>query len=72
MRGIQQMMTQPITSVHLSANLDNLNEIRAALSTNGRTRLLFGGNDGAHIYREIILDHPNWLHQSILSIPISY
>jgi hypothetical protein len=63
------MMKQPTAFGHLSANLDRFNEIRAVLSANGRAKLLIGGNDKAHIYREIIPDHPNWFYQFIHSIP---
>jgi pilus assembly protein CpaE len=52
-------MTQPLTFVILSTGLDTFKELRAALSTDGRARLLAGGNDAEQVYDEIINLRPN-------------
>lgn len=46
-------MTQPLTFVILSTGLDNFKEIRAALATDQRARLLAGGDDAEQVYPEI-------------------
>jgi pilus assembly protein CpaE len=52
-------MTQPLTFVILSTGLDTFKELRAALSTDSRARLLAGGNDAEQVYDEIINLRPN-------------
>jgi len=53
-------MTAPSLSVVvLSADLDNFNEIRAALAADGRTRLLSGGNDAEQLHDEIVRLRPS-------------
>ncbi len=47
-------MTQPLTIVVLSTGLDNLKEIRAALSADSRVQLLAGGDDADQLREEII------------------
>src|SRR6266850_1933113 len=47
-------MTQPLTIVVLSTGLDNFKEIRSALTTDSRVKLLAGGNDAEQLYEEII------------------
>ncbi len=47
-------MTQPISIVVLSSGLENFKEIRAALSTDDRVRLLAGGNDAEQLHEEIL------------------
>ena len=46
-------MTQPLSFVVLSTGLDSFKEIRTALGTCGRARLLAGGNDAEQVYEEI-------------------
>ncbi|MDT4953041.1 MAG: pilus assembly protein CpaE [Acidobacteriota bacterium] len=46
-------MTQPLTFVVLSTGLDTFKEIRAALATDSRARLLAGGDDAEQVYPEI-------------------
>ncbi len=46
-------MTQPLTFVILSTGLDTFKEIRAALATDERARLLAGGDDAEQVYAEI-------------------
>src|SRR5688572_10747055 len=46
-------MTQPITFVVLSTGLDSFREIRSALATAPRARLLAGGDDAEQVYVEI-------------------
>ncbi len=46
-------MTQPLTFVILSTGLDTFKEIRAALATDARARLLAGGDDAEQVYAEI-------------------
>ncbi|HEX8845478.1 MAG TPA: AAA family ATPase [Pyrinomonadaceae bacterium] len=52
-------MNQPLTFVVLSTGLDTFKEIRAALGTDARARLLAGGNDAEQVYPEIINLRPN-------------
>lgn len=52
-------MTQPITFVVLSTDLDNFKDIRRALSADGRAQLLAGGNDADQLYEEIIRLKPS-------------
>lgn len=52
-------MTQPLTFVILSTGLDSFKEIRSALATDQRTRLLAGGNDAEQLYDEIVRLKPN-------------
>jgi len=47
-------MTQPITFVILSTSLGSFKEIRTALSTDSRTRLLAGGDDAEQLYDEFL------------------
>ena len=54
------MMTTPdITIVVLSASLDNFNEIRAALATDSRLKLLSGGNDIEQVHDEVVRLKPS-------------
>ncbi len=53
------MTTQSLSFVVLSTGVDNLNEIRAALATDGRAKLLSGGNDADQIQEEIIRLKPS-------------
>ena len=46
-------MAQPLSFVVLSTGLDSFKEIRAALGTCSRARLLAGGNDAEQVYEEI-------------------
>lgn len=50
------MATQQITIVILSKDLDDFNDIRAALNSDSRARLLSGGNDPEQVY-EIVAQH---------------
>jgi pilus assembly protein CpaE len=52
-------MTQPLTFVILSTGLDTFKEIRAALSEDGRARLLAGGDDAEQLHEEITRLRPN-------------
>jgi pilus assembly protein CpaE len=52
-------MTQPLTFVILSTGLDSFKEIRSALASDSRTRLLAGGNDSEQLYEEIVRLKPN-------------
>jgi pilus assembly protein CpaE len=52
-------MTQPLTFVVLSTGLDSFKEIRSALATDSRARLLAGGNDAEQLYEEIVRLKPN-------------
>jgi pilus assembly protein CpaE len=47
-------MTQPLTLVVLSTDLDNFKEIRAALATDNRVKLLAGGDDAEQLHGEIV------------------
>lgn len=50
------MAMQQITIVILSKDLDDFNDIRAALNSDSRARLLSGGNDPEQVY-EIVAQH---------------
>jgi pilus assembly protein CpaE len=52
-------MSQPISFVILSTGLDSFKEIRSALATDPRARLLAGGNDAEQLYDEIVRLKPN-------------
>ncbi|MDQ3817037.1 MAG: AAA family ATPase [Acidobacteriota bacterium] len=52
-------MTQPLSFVILSTGLDNFKEIRGALGTDSRARLLAGGDDVEQVYPEIINLRPS-------------
>ncbi|HEX8492660.1 MAG TPA: AAA family ATPase [Pyrinomonadaceae bacterium] len=52
-------MTQPLTFVILSTGLETFKEIRGALATEGRARLLAGGDDAEQVYAEIVNLRPN-------------
>lgn len=47
------MTTRDISIVVLSANLDNFNEIRAAIAVDSRLKLLSGGNDVEQVREEV-------------------
>ncbi|MFN2530717.1 MAG: CpaE family protein [Pyrinomonadaceae bacterium] len=47
-------MSQPITFVVLSTDLNNFKEIRRAFSAESRVKLLAGGNDPDQLYDEIV------------------
>jgi len=51
-------MTQPLTFVVLSTSLGSFKEIRTALSTDSRTRLLAGGDDAEQLYDEFLRLRP--------------
>ena len=53
------MTSQSISVVILSADLDNFNEIRAALAEDGRAKLLSGGNDAEQLHDEIVRLKPS-------------
>jgi len=50
------MATQPITIVILSKDLDDFKDIRAALNTDSRAKLISGGNDPEQVY-EVVTQH---------------
>ena len=52
-------MTQPLTFVILSTGLDSFKEIRNALASDSRARLLAGGNDSEQLYDEIVRLKPD-------------
>ena len=52
-------MTEPLTFVILSTGLDNFKEIRGALASDGRARLLAGGDDAEQLYAEIVRLRPS-------------
>jgi pilus assembly protein CpaE len=52
-------MTEPLTFVILSTGLDSFKEIRGALSSDGRARLLAGGDDAEQLYAEIVRLRPS-------------
>jgi pilus assembly protein CpaE len=52
-------MNQPLTFVILSSGLDTFKEIRAALATDSRARLLAGGDDAEQVYPEILNLRPS-------------
>src|SRR5215813_12335689 len=47
-------MTQPISLVVFTYGLDNFKEIRTALATDSRARLLAGGTDPEQLYDEVV------------------
>jgi pilus assembly protein CpaE len=53
------MATQPITFVVLSKDLDNFNDIRAALAADNRAKLLSGGNDVEQVHDEVVQHKPS-------------
>ena len=53
------MTTQSLSIVVLSTDLDNFNEIRDALATDGRAKLLSGGNDVEQLYDEVVRLKPS-------------
>ncbi len=52
-------MTQSLSFVVLTTSLDNFNEIRAALATDSRTKLLSGGNDIEQVHDEVVRLKPS-------------
>jgi len=54
-----QMTTQSLSIVVLSTDFDNLKEIRAALATDSRVKLLSGGNDAEQLYDEVVRSKPS-------------
>ncbi len=52
-------MTQPLTFVVLSTGLETFKEIRGALASEGRARLLAGGDDAEQVSAEIVNLRPN-------------
>jgi pilus assembly protein CpaE len=53
------MMTQPLSFVVLSTGLDTFKEIRTALSADGRTRLLAGGDDVEQVHEQVLHLRPD-------------
>ncbi len=53
------MTTQSLSIVVLNTDLDNLNEIRAALATDGRVKLLSAGNDVEQIHDGVVQLKPS-------------
>ncbi len=53
------MTTQLLTLVVLSTDLDNFNEIRAALADDVRAKLLSGGNDVEQVHEEVVRLKPS-------------
>jgi pilus assembly protein CpaE len=53
------MTMQSLSIVVLSTDLDNLNEIRAALAADSRAQLLSGGNDAEQLYEEVVRLKPS-------------
>jgi pilus assembly protein CpaE len=53
------MTTQSLSIVVLSADLDNFNEIRTALASDGRSKLLSGGNDVEQLHEEVVRLKPS-------------
>lgn len=53
------MTTPSLTFVVLSMDLNNFNEIRAALATDSRTKLLSGGNDTEQVHDEVVRLKPS-------------
>jgi pilus assembly protein CpaE len=51
-------MTQPLTFVILTTGLDNFKELRNALSSDPRTKLLAGGDDADQLFEEIVRLRP--------------
>src|SRR5258705_2399850 len=54
-----KIMTQPISFVVLSTDLNQFKDIRRALSAEGRAQLLAGGNDTDQLYDEILRLKPS-------------
>ncbi|HYE64482.1 MAG TPA: AAA family ATPase [Pyrinomonadaceae bacterium] len=52
-------MTQPLTFVILSTGLESFKEIRTALATDGRGRLLAGGDDAQQVHEQIVHLRPS-------------
>lgn len=52
-------MTQPLTFVILSTGLETFKEIRTALASDVRARLLAGGDDAEQLHAEIVRLKPN-------------
>ena len=52
-------MTQPLTFVVLSTDLDNFKAIRSALTAEAGAQLLAGGNDADQLYEEIVRLKPS-------------
>jgi len=53
------MTTKPITIVVLSKALDDFTNIRAALNTDSRARLISGGNDPEQVYQVVTQHQPS-------------
>jgi pilus assembly protein CpaE len=53
------MTSQSISVVVLSTDLNNFNEIRAALATDNRAKLLSGGNDVEQVQEEVVRLKPS-------------
>jgi pilus assembly protein CpaE len=53
------MTSQSISVVVLSTDLNNFNEIRAALATDNRVKLLSGGNDVEQVQEEVVRLKPS-------------
>ena len=53
------MMMKSLSIVVLSTDLDNFNDIHAALALDGRVKLLSGGNDGQQLYEEVVRLKPS-------------
>jgi len=53
------MTTQSLTIVVLSTDFENFKEIRAALATDSRAKLLSGGNDTEQVYEEVVRLKPS-------------
>src|SRR2546425_1712217 len=52
-------MTQPLTFVISTTGLDNFKELRKALSSDARTKLLAGGDDADQLFEEIVRLRPS-------------
>src|SRR4029453_18154850 len=57
--GNGKQMTQPLTFVVLSTDLDNFKAIRTALTAEAGAQLLAGGNDIDQLYEEIVRLKPS-------------
>src|SRR5512141_3252586 len=53
------MTTQSLSIVVLSTSIDNFNEIRAALTADGRAKVLSGGNDVEQLHEEVVRLKPS-------------
>jgi len=53
------MTTQSLSFVVLTADLDNFREIRAALATDSRAKLLSGGNDMEQVHDDVVRLKPS-------------